>query len=57
MITNEYQCPFCFDWVLKTDFKTHQDSHFTHDLKGMKKPESLEELQERFSPLGMYEER
>jgi hypothetical protein len=53
----EYQCPFCYEWVLKTDFKAHQDSQYIQDLKGMKKPESLEELQERFSMIAMWDVR
>lgn len=53
----EYNCPFCFNWVLFSDFKRHQNTHNNQDLREMKSPDTLDELKTRFTVVGLYEER
>ena len=52
----EYLCPFCLEWTLKTNFKTHQHSHW-NDPNNYKQPESIEELEQRFRQIGLWDER
>lgn len=63
----EYQCPFCDDWILFTQFSQHQSQH-TDSSRGnsvmldgfhsrLEVPSTIEEMRRRFSPLGMYSER
>jgi hypothetical protein len=52
----EYNCPYCYEWVLKTDFRSHQLGHW-NDPKVNKAPETLEELKQRFIAIGGWEER
>ena len=55
--TREYACPFCQEWVRFTSFVRHEAAHPNLLYKGMTPPKSLDELRDRFSMLGMYEER
>ena len=52
----EYLCPFCKDYVLKSDFKVHEIYH-RNDPMCHEYPNTLQELKERFQYLGLWEEK
>ena len=52
----EYQCPFCYNWILKTQFNNHQQSHW-NDANVSRQPANLEELKNRFGKIGLWEEK
>jgi hypothetical protein len=60
MKTTEFQCPFCFEWSLKENFDEHMKDHSDPVMTCygvIDKPKTLEEMKNRFTPLGYYNEK
>jgi hypothetical protein len=52
----EYQCPYCHEWILKTEYGKHENHH-KGDWLMSNPPTTLEELERRLRPLGYFDER
>lgn len=50
----KYFCIYCKQFILKSQFNNHKIAH-RNDVD-VKYPETLEELKQRFSAIGVYDE-
>ena len=53
----EYRCPWCWEWLLKTNFLVHQSGQHRNTPGIEIEPKSLEDIERRFLYLGMWSER
>lgn len=51
----EYFCPYCKEWVYKSQFLNHKQFHFNDYIPTY--PLTIEELEKRSRQIGMWDEK